>query len=194
MGGQARREADHPPSQAYGIVWKAVDRRTGEVVAIKKILDAFRDKTDAQVIDGQEGRGQGRAHPCCRGAGSPGPVGLWHCSEGRSPQLRGCVASGPSGSLTTWAPAGPAPTHASVSSQRTFREVVLLQVRGQGHPPASPGAVSPDKGGSPSARPLRAAPGSPQAFGDHPNIIRLLDVMRAENDKDIYLVFESMGE
>nr|KAF6270806.1 mitogen-activated protein kinase 15 [Myotis myotis] len=33
---------------AYGIVWKAVDRRTGEVVAIKKIFDAFRDKTDAQ--------------------------------------------------------------------------------------------------------------------------------------------------
>ncbi|KAM5280699.1 mitogen-activated protein kinase 15 [Ctenodactylus gundi] len=73
---------------AYGIVWKAVDRRTGEVVAIKKIFDAFRDKTDAQ---------------------------------------------------------------------RTFREVVLLQ-----------------------------------EFGDHPNIIRLLDVIPAENDTDIYLVFEFM--
>ncbi|XP_047414329.1 mitogen-activated protein kinase 15 isoform X1 [Sciurus carolinensis] len=73
---------------AYGIVWKAVDRRTGEVVAIKKILDAFRDKTDAQ---------------------------------------------------------------------RTFREIMLLQ-----------------------------------EFGDHPNIIRLLDVIRAENDRDIYLVFEFM--
>ncbi|XP_037362949.1 mitogen-activated protein kinase 15 [Talpa occidentalis] len=73
---------------AYGIVWKAVDRRTGEVVAIKKIFDAFRNKTDAQ---------------------------------------------------------------------RTFREVALLQ-----------------------------------EFGGHPNIIRLLDVIRAENDRDIYLVFESM--
>ncbi|XP_032172606.1 mitogen-activated protein kinase 15 isoform X5 [Mustela erminea] len=73
---------------AYGIVWKAVDRRTGEVVAIKKIFDAFRDKTDAQ---------------------------------------------------------------------RTFREITLLQ-----------------------------------ELGDHPNIIRLLDVIRAENDRDIYLVFESM--
>ncbi|ERE81331.1 mitogen-activated protein kinase 15-like protein [Cricetulus griseus] len=73
---------------AYGIVWKAVDRRTGDVVAIKKIFDAFRDQTDAQ---------------------------------------------------------------------RTFREVMLLQ-----------------------------------EFGDHPNIIRLLDVIPAENDKDIYLVFESM--
>ncbi|XP_044930094.1 mitogen-activated protein kinase 15 isoform X2 [Mustela putorius furo] len=73
---------------AYGIVWKAVDKRTGEVVAIKKIFDAFRDKTDAQ---------------------------------------------------------------------RTFREITLLQ-----------------------------------ELGDHPNIIRLLDVIRAENDRDIYLVFESM--
>lgn len=51
--------ADRPPPQAYGIVWKAVDRRTGEVVAIKKIFDAFRDKTDAQVTV-WKGRGQGR--------------------------------------------------------------------------------------------------------------------------------------
>nr|XP_026265547.1 mitogen-activated protein kinase 15 [Urocitellus parryii] len=73
---------------AYGIVWKAVDQRTGEVVAIKKIFDAFRDQTDAQ---------------------------------------------------------------------RTFREIMLLR-----------------------------------EFGDHPNIIRLLDVIPAENDRDIYLVFEFM--
>ncbi|KAM6148268.1 LOW QUALITY PROTEIN: mitogen-activated protein kinase 15 [Rhynchocyon petersi] len=73
---------------AYGIVWKAVERRTGEVVAIKKIFDAFRDKTDAQ---------------------------------------------------------------------RTFREVTLLQ-----------------------------------EFEGHPNIIRLLDIIPAENDRDLYLVLESM--
>lgn len=35
--------------QAYGIVWKAIDRRTGEIVALKKIFDAFRNQTDAQV-------------------------------------------------------------------------------------------------------------------------------------------------
>lgn len=35
--------------QAYGIVWKAVDRQTGEIVAVKKIFDAFRNRTDAQV-------------------------------------------------------------------------------------------------------------------------------------------------
>ena len=34
---------------AYGIVWKATDRKTNEVVALKKIFDAFRNETDAQV-------------------------------------------------------------------------------------------------------------------------------------------------
>lgn len=38
-------------TQAYGIVWKAVDRKTGETVAVKKIFDAFRNRTDAQVRD-----------------------------------------------------------------------------------------------------------------------------------------------
>lgn len=33
-----------------------------------------------------------------------------------------------------------------------------------------------------------------QEFGDHPNIVKLLNVIRAQNDKDIYLVFEYMGE
>ncbi|NXP06596.1 MK15 kinase, partial [Thinocorus orbignyianus] len=75
---------------AYGIVWKAVNRRTGEIVAVKKIFDAFRNRTDAQV--------------------------------------------------------------------RNPRHLIF---------------------------PL-------QEFGQHPNIIKLLDVIRAQNDKDIYLIFESM--
>lgn len=33
---------------AYGIVWKAIDKRTKKTVAIKKIFDAFRNETDAQ--------------------------------------------------------------------------------------------------------------------------------------------------
>uniref|UniRef100_A0A3B3XV99 Mitogen-activated protein kinase 15 n=1 Tax=Poecilia mexicana TaxID=48701 RepID=A0A3B3XV99_9TELE len=70
---------------AYGIVWKAVDRQTGATVAVKKIFDAFRNRTDAQV------------------------------------------------------------------------------------------AIIPM-----------------QEFGDHPNIIKLLNVIRAQNDKDIYLIFEYM--
>ncbi|XP_077990919.1 uncharacterized protein LOC144445251 [Glandiceps talaboti] len=73
---------------AYGIVWKAVDRKTGEVMAVKKIFDAFRNQTDAQ---------------------------------------------------------------------RTFREIMFLQ-----------------------------------EFGDHPNIVKLHNVLKADNDKDIYLVFEFM--
>ncbi len=34
--------------QAYGIVWKSVDRKSGEIVALKKIFDAFTNPTDAQ--------------------------------------------------------------------------------------------------------------------------------------------------
>ncbi|XP_026846539.1 uncharacterized protein LOC6597712 [Drosophila persimilis] len=33
---------------AYGIVWKAIDKRQRDTVALKKIYDAFRDTTDAQ--------------------------------------------------------------------------------------------------------------------------------------------------
>ncbi|CAH8638333.1 unnamed protein product [Schistosoma margrebowiei] len=73
---------------AYGIVWKAVNKKTHKKLALKKIFDAFRNQTDAQ---------------------------------------------------------------------RTFREISFLQ-----------------------------------QFSNHPNIIRLLNVIKAENDKDIYLVFEYM--
>lgn len=73
---------------AYGIVWKGIDRKTGEIVAVKKIFDAFRNRTDAQ---------------------------------------------------------------------RTFREIMFLQ-----------------------------------EFREHPNIVKLQNVIRAQNDKDIYLVFEYM--
>lgn len=40
---------ERQPPQAYGIVWKAVDRRTGDTVALKKIFDAFQNATDAQA-------------------------------------------------------------------------------------------------------------------------------------------------
>ncbi|KAI3415914.1 Mitogen-activated protein kinase 15 [Globodera pallida] len=73
---------------AYGIVWKAVDRKTNDTIALKKIFDAFRNATDAQ---------------------------------------------------------------------RTFREIMFLQ-----------------------------------EFGRHPNIIKLFNIIRADNDKDIYLAFEYM--
>ena len=76
---------------AYAVVFKAVDKKTKEVVALKKIFDAFQNATDAQ---------------------------------------------------------------------RTFREIMYLQ------------ALSTPK--------------------QHPNLIRLRNFLKAENDKDIYLVFDFM--
>eukprot|EP00033_Pygsuia_biforma_P001868 GCRY01002088.1.p1 GENE.GCRY01002088.1~~GCRY01002088.1.p1 ORF type:complete len:169 (-),score=15.26 GCRY01002088.1:10-516(-) len=73
---------------AYGIVWKAIDKKTREVVALKKIFDAFQNATDAQ---------------------------------------------------------------------RTFREIMFLQ-----------------------------------ELHSHEHIIRLLNVLKADNDRDIYLIFEYM--
>ena len=35
-------------SQAYGVVWKAIEKRTRQVLALKKCFDAFRNATDAQ--------------------------------------------------------------------------------------------------------------------------------------------------
>ena len=32
---------------AYGIVWKAIDKRTKEIVALKKNFDAFQNATDS---------------------------------------------------------------------------------------------------------------------------------------------------
>lgn len=72
---------------AYGIVWKAIERKTKRVVALKKVFDAFHNDTDAQ---------------------------------------------------------------------RTFREIMLLQEL------------------------------------EHDNIVKLVNVIKAENNKDIYLVFEYM--
>ena len=37
------------PAQAYGIVWKAVDKKTRDIIALKKIFDAFQNATDAQA-------------------------------------------------------------------------------------------------------------------------------------------------
>ena len=73
---------------AYGIVWRATDRKTKDVVALKKIFDAFQNSTDAQ---------------------------------------------------------------------RTFREVMFLQ-----------------------------------EMKGHEHIVSLLNVLKADNDRDIYLVFEHM--
>lgn len=33
---------------AYGVVWKAIDKKTRNIVAVKKVFDAFQNATDAQ--------------------------------------------------------------------------------------------------------------------------------------------------
>ena len=73
---------------AYGIVWRAIDKRSRDTVALKKIFDAFQNATDAQ---------------------------------------------------------------------RTFREIMFLQ-----------------------------------EMSGHEHIVTLLNVLKADNDRDIYLVFEFM--
>jgi mitogen-activated protein kinase 15 len=73
---------------AYGVVWKAIDKQTKQVVALKKVFDAFQNATDAQ---------------------------------------------------------------------RTYREVIFLQ-----------------------------------ELNGHPNIVTLFNILKAENNKDIYLVFDFM--
>eukprot|EP00965_Chrysotila_dentata_P192877 6175420-Pleurochrysis_carterae.AAC.4 len=73
---------------AYGIVWRAVDKKSRDIVAVKKIFDAFQNATDAQ---------------------------------------------------------------------RTYREIVFLR-----------------------------------QMSGHENIVQLHNVLRADNDRDIYLVFEYM--
>ncbi len=33
---------------AYGVVWKAIDKQSGKIIALKKVFDAFQNSTDAQ--------------------------------------------------------------------------------------------------------------------------------------------------
>lgn len=73
---------------AYGVVWKAIEKHSKKVVAVKKVFEAFHNSTDAQ---------------------------------------------------------------------RTFREVMILQ-----------------------------------ELKNHENIVKLRQVIKAENNKDIYLIFEYM--
>lgn len=87
-----------------------MDRRTGEVVAIKKIFDAFRDQMDAQVMEEVWGVWG------VVGWGVWGGVG-W---EGPSRQ----------DSWRFWV----SPAGHFCFLQRTFREIMLLKVSDPGHP------------------------------------------------------------
>ncbi|KAL0598464.1 Mitogen-activated protein kinase 15 [Plecturocebus cupreus] len=207
-GGQELALYHSPPSQAYGTVWKAVDRRTGEVVAIKKIFDAFRNKTDAQVsVWGGVGQDGAERHlPWCLESGGRrepitadvvaylGTPPLYHAwSGGRwvrdissfgtsqdglpscCTRPHTCVSVSSENLPGNHTPPGewPVPSSPSLPQQQTSP--------GRG----GAGLLGPQRQSQPPSRRL-----SPQEFGEHPNIISLLDVIRAENDRDIYLVFE----
>ena len=142
-------------------MWKAVDKKTRDVIALKKIFDAFQNSTDAQARRTLRAR---RARPR--------PAVLVHARV----TLRTLAPA----HLRELCPAG---------AQRTFREIMFLQeltthdniIRRAASGAAPPAAALfwPAHPGW-TAGAQRAAPR------------RLLNVMKAENDRDIYLVFEYM--
>jgi len=57
--------------QAYGVVWKAIDKKNQNVVALKKIFDAFQNATDAQVREGEMSLAAGRGRSARAAAVAP---------------------------------------------------------------------------------------------------------------------------
>ena len=124
--------------QAYGIVWKATDKKTKETVALKKIFDAFQNETDAQ------------AWRCCSTvhAASRGRQCLTVCTcRGRF--VKSCSSRSSRGTTTS-------------SSACVDRLTQLMQ-----H--------------------LAAA-----LLTTLPTLRRLLNVLKADNDRDLYLTFDFM--
>ena len=75
----------------------------------------------------------------------------------------------------------------STDAQRTYREVMFLQV----------GALldhvtPPTRSHDPPTRSRDLSPPDPQAFSRHQNVVQLLNVVTAANNADLYLVFEFM--
>ena len=127
---------------AYGIVWKAIDKKTKETVALKKCFDAFQVSLLPEWTKVFVCRGMHRFTTTSL------PLSYLTACVRLSFQRHTFFAT--PGTLT------PLSHQNSTDAQRTFREIMFLQG-------------------------LR-----------HDNIIRLLNVLKADNDKDIYLIFEYM--
>jgi serine/threonine protein kinase len=93
----------HP--QAYGVVWKAVDKKNNNLVALKKIFDAFQNATDAQVCWVQQEGVHGVVMQQ-----QPVPTMPAHQSIYRTALTEACGV-----------------VLVSAAVQRTFREIMFLQ-------------------------------------------------------------------
>ena len=140
--------------QAYGIVWKATDRRTKETVALKKIFDAFQNETDAQVC-------------------------WWWLKNSSADCSLDQAGRAELYTLLTWL----------VPAEDLQGSHVLARARGsrQHH------QVQPNQSGGPLTS--SAAKRRPGLYhGEQPTLpcCRLLNVLKAENDRDLYLTFDFM--
>lgn len=166
-----------PLTQAYGIVWKATDRKTGETCALKKIFDAFQNATDAQVRKKKRERARGSR----AGARMPPPP---------SPPSRAPVA----GVAASFPPASPAPapgqgdwlrtggrgldnwagSHATAAGRAEAQLSFCLPRRRAPHSPARPSlrlSLSLTHTPTTQQRTFREIMFL-QELADHPNIIR----------------------
>jgi serine/threonine protein kinase len=149
------------PAQAYGVVWKAIDKKSRHVVALKKCFDAFRNSTDAQrtfreVMYLQELVGHDniiRLLNIVRCVAAAAGVGAW---VGRA--------------LLRWR-VGPRPTSA-------------LRLRSARARPHAPPAPPPPFSHASLTRPPTVPPSTLSRLSPH--------TCSAENDRDIYLVFDYM--
>ena len=139
---------------AYGIVWRAMDKKTREVVALKKIFDAFQNSTDAQRTFREIMFLQVRR-----------PLG--HLGLARAPHTQASHSG-----LASLRPSSPALLERAASCSAPLPCASALHRR-------------------PSA-PLHPCRAPLQEMAGHEHIVTLVNCLKADNDRDIYLVFEIM--
>ena len=137
---------------AYGIVWRAMDKKTREVVALKKIFDAFQNSTDAQrtfreIMFLQVRRPSGTLR-LTRASHTLNLAPAWQPCAARAYRLR----------------LGPSALHLCTSAH--------LHIC--------------------TSAPLHPCRARVQEMTGHEHIVTLVNCLKADNDRDIYLVFEIM--
>ena len=126
---------------AYGIVWRATDKKTKETVALKKIFDAFQNQTDAQrTFREVEVRILVAFNSCC---------------TSQTPPLKRSAYARPRPCLSARPYCTPPHSRALTATARLLTQFLK--------------AVKP-----------------------HEHIIAIQSVLKADNDRDLYLTFEYM--